>query len=130
MALQHLLLLRVVTVLQLIHTISASNNTDSNGNITYPAATANLTFNYLDCVKVAYTTQWSAGVNLWLFCHLSTNSPWARYYQTYYNPLTQSGVYTIEQIGNPVSTPTLSYLSIRFKFFVRRTSFYTKPASS
>jgi hypothetical protein len=74
----------LVLVLLLTSTLTAQT-TPGSASISYP--TGNPTFNYIDRVDVTYTTPWSQGVNLSVYCQetaSASESPF--YYQTYFNP--------------------------------------------
>ena len=90
----------LLSFIALLSFSSLSTNAASGVNFIYPNASPPITVNYVDTVKLMYSTPWLS-VNIWVYCLESAHSKYNEYYQTYGNPLDQSGILTIFHIGDP-----------------------------
>lgn len=90
----------------LLSTFCPLTDADSGVTFTYPNSSSHLTVNYNDTVILIYSTPWPS-VNIWVYCLASTNSQYADWYQTYGNPMHQSGILTIPHIGSPTDLSSI-----------------------
>src|ERR1700761_4592552 len=90
----------LLSFIALLSFSSLSTNADSGVNFIYPNASSPITVNYVDTVKLMYSTPWLS-VNIWVYCLESAHVEYSEYYQTYGNLLDQSGILYYLHIGDP-----------------------------